>query len=403
MPKLPSILKRISLIFSKKKPNIIMILIDGARYDVVDKLQFYQELRKESVFFPQLITYAPYTIASLHATFSGMYGNRNGVNGYYKSYSFDKENCMTLAQYLKQNGYYTECDLIRGDTIPGQGFDKSRVHDEFNDDLVERHSEILAQIKAKQPFFLFLDYSKIHTNLVANVIKKYSDFDKEYFNNRENNLKAYTGWVEESGRYLNSILSKLKSLALWDNSIILIFNDHGGGVGDRIGEKVYGVYLYDYTIRCFLYAMGSAFPKGIEVKNLVRSIDIMPTILDMLKIREKDGFKKMQGASFLNLIRGSADTADGSADDRIAYSETGGLGGPTPSPDKHNVKAVRTSKWKLIYNETNKLKELYDLESDKEEKNNLIGKHPGIENYLWEKLKSWQESNGKDNNGKNKL
>ena len=389
MSKPSKILKRISSIFSKKKPNIVMILIDGARYDVVNKLQFYRELRKDSTFFSQLITYAPYTIASLHATFSGMYGNRNGVNGYYKSYSFDKKNCLTLAQYLKQNGYYTECDLIRGDTIPEQGFDKSRVHDEFNDDLVERHSEILTQIKTKQPFFLFLDYSKIHINLVTNVIKKYSDFDKEYFDNRENNLKTYMGWVEESGNYLKSILSKLKNLALWGNSIILVFNDHGSGVGDRIGEKVYGVYLYDYTVRCFLYAMGNIFQKGIEVKNLVRSIDIMPTTLDILKIREKDGFKKMQGASFLNFMSGTAD-------DRIAYSETGGLGGPTPSPDKHNVKAVRTDKWKLIYNETNKNKELYNLESDREERNNLIGKHLEIENYLWEKLKSEQESNGKN-------
>lgn len=389
MSKLSKILKRMSSIFPKKRPNIVMILIDGARYDVIDKLQFYQELRKESTFFSQLITYAPYTIASLHATFSGMYGDRNGVNGYYKSYSFDKENCLTLTQYLKQNGYYTECDLIRDDTIPEQGFDKSRVHNEFNDDLVERHSEILTRIKTKQPFFLFLDYSKIHTNLVTNVIKKYSDFDKEYFNNKEKNLKTYIGWVEESGHYLRSILSKLKSLALLDNSVILVFNDHGGGVGDRIGEKVYGVYLYDYTIRCFLYAIGNIFPKGIEVKNLVRSIDIMPTILDILKIKEKGEFKKMQGASFLNLMSGTVD-------DRVAYCETGGLGGPTPSPNKHNVKAVRTNKWKLIYNETNKSKELYNLESDKEERSNLIGKNPEIENYLWEKLKSEQESNGKN-------
>jgi len=377
------ILKGISSIFSKKKPNIVMILIDGARSDVIDKLQYYRQLRKEATFFSQLITYAPYTIASLHATFSGMYGNRNGVNGYYKSYSFDKEHCLTLPQYLKQHGYYTECDLIRNDTVPERGFDKSRVHDEFNDDLVERHSEILAQIKSKQPFFLFLDYSKIHTALVTDVIKKYTDFDEEYFNNKDKNLKNYTKLAEASAEYLMSILNKIKKPGLWEQTIIFVFNDHGVSIGDRLGEKVYGSYLYDYTVRCFLYIIGKNFPKGAEVKDLIRSIDIMPTILDMLKIKEKDGFKKMQGASFLHFINGAADG-------RIAYSETGGLGGPTPSPDKHNVKAVRTDKWKLIYNETNKNKELYNLESDKEERNNLIGKHPEIENYLWEKLKSEQ-------------
>ena len=97
--------------FLKKKPNIIMILVDGARYDSICKFPFYEELKKESVFFPQLMTYAPYTIGSLHAIFSGMYGNKNGVNGYFKSYNFDKDNCFTLTQYLKEQGYYTEADF----------------------------------------------------------------------------------------------------------------------------------------------------------------------------------------------------------------------------------------------------------------------------------------------------
>jgi len=211
-------------IFKKTKPNIILILIDGARSDIIDKVPFYNKLKKESTFFSQLITYAPYTIASLHATFSGMYGNRNGVNGYYKSYSFDRENCITLTQYLKETGYYTECDLIREDTIPPHGFDKLRVHDEFNDDLVERHSEILTQIRLKQPFFLFLDYSKIHSSLVTEVIKKYSDFDEEYFNNKENNIKNYIKLVEVSADYLSAILGKIKEFGLWENSIIFIFN-----------------------------------------------------------------------------------------------------------------------------------------------------------------------------------
>ena len=213
------------------------------------------------------------------------------------------------------------------------------------------------------------------------VIKKYTDFDEEYFNNKERNLKSYIKLVESSADYLNSVLDRVKELGLWDDTAIFVFNDHGVSLGDRIGEKVYGSYLYDYTINCFLYAIGKEFPRGKEVKGLVRSIDIMPTILDMLKIREKDGFKKIQGMSFLNLIKGGND-------ERIAYCETGGLGGPTPSPEKHNVKAVRTDKWKLIYNETNKKKELYNIEHDKEEKNNLIGKEPEIENYLWQRLKS---------------
>ena len=142
---------------------------------------------------------------------------------------------------------------------------------------------------------------------------------------------------------------------------------------------MYGSYLYDYTIRCFMYMVGKDIPKGIYFNNVIRNIDILPTILDTLKIKPKENYKKIIGKSFLPFFKGRID-------ERHAYSETGGLGGPTPSPEKHNVKSIRTNRWKLIYNETNNKKELYDLDSDKEEKINLIGKFPDIEAKLSEEM-----------------
>src|SRR3990167_7975425 len=98
--------------FKKRKPNVLFILMDGIRVDVLNKVNYYQKLKKDAVFFDNLITYAPYTIASIHSTFSGMDGNGNGVNGYYNASKFDKERCFTLAQYLNEKGYYTEGDII---------------------------------------------------------------------------------------------------------------------------------------------------------------------------------------------------------------------------------------------------------------------------------------------------
>ena len=150
-------------------------------------------------------------------------------------------------------------------------------------------------------------------------------------------------------------------------------------MGDKPGEKVYGTYLYDYTIKCWAYVIGNGIPKNLEIRQVVRNIDLLPTILELLKISVKKKYKPIQGRSLLPLLTGKKEA-------RIAYSETGGLGGPTPSPEKHNIRAVRTDKWKLIYNETNKKKELYDLENDREEINNLIGKGLDIEKLLWDEL-----------------
>ena len=57
-------------------------------------------------------------------------------------------------------------------------------------------------------------------------------------------------------------------------------------------------------------------------------------------------------------------------------------------PKAPNTKAVRTSKWKLIFNEYNNTKELYDLKNDPNETINLIGTGLSIEDTLWEKLVS---------------
>src|SRR3989344_8789836 len=279
--------------------NLFKILIDGgARRDALKLVSFYQELKKDSTLFSSLITYAPYSIGSLNALFSGMYGNKNGVNGYYKSYNFDKNNIFTLTQYLKEAGYRTELDFVIDDVIPAKGFDKIRTfgkNDEADIDLVKRHSEILTKIKGKQPFFFFLDYNRIALKLQPLVIKKYTEFYEEYFQKKGENFKNYLKLLEESADYVDNILKKIKELELYDNSLIFVFSDHGSSIGDRIGEKVYGVYLYDYTIRCFLYCLGKNFPKGIEIKSVARHIDIMPTILELLGINPKTEYKPIQG------------------------------------------------------------------------------------------------------------
>lgn len=349
------------------------------RVDVLDKVNYYQKLKEDAVFFDNLITYAPYTIASIHSMHSGMDGNRNGVNGYYNAAKFDSKNCFTLAQYLKDEGYHTEADIIEEGVISPNGFDKLRVYGRGDTDLTERHLEILNRIKDKGPFFLFLDFEHILPLMQKNVTKERSDLDKSYFNEKANNLKHYTKFVEQSAEYLDAVLTKLKELSLYEDSLIFIFSDHGCSVGDKFGEKLYGVYLYDYTLRCFLYIIEKNLPKNIQVKALVRSIDLLPTLLDILKIPTKEGYKEIQGKSFLPFLYGNAE-------ERSAYSETGGLGGPNPSPEIHNVRSLRTNEWKLIFNKTTKKRELYHIEEDGEEKNNLAGTGLEIEDELWDEM-----------------
>ena len=70
----------------------------------------------------------------------------------------------------------------------------------------------------------------------------------------------------------------------------------------------------------------------------------------------------------------------------ISYTETANPLESSEPPKKPNTKCVRTSKWKLIFNEYDDSKELYDLEADPNEKVNLIDENLKIKDFLWAKL-----------------
>lgn len=364
------------------KPNIILLTLDQLRQDTMLQFNEFRELKKKGVLFSQMITYAPYTVASLHALFSGMYGTQNGVDSYYGSLDFDKDNCFTLAQYLKENGYYTKADIFSKILFPHQGFDECLIYDEYKDNLKIRHKKEIKETVRHKPFFLCLHYGNIHTGIVVEVARKFGDFDEEYFSNYEQNKKRYEGFANAAVDYFREIMEFCSEQNLMENTLFIIMTDHGCSLGEKRGEKCYGVYVYDYTVLTFAYFLYPAIlPKNIEIKKLIRSIDITPTILDIIGIKQKAGFKKMQGQSLLPLILGKDE------EDREAYIETAGLEGPNPSPYKPNICAYRTNEWKLIYNEATGQKELYNLKNDPKENINLIGQYPEIEDELWIKIK----------------
>ena len=111
-----------------KDYNIILINIDGFRKDKIDSCVTLKNFKETSNFFSEMYTCAPYTFASLHSVFSGLYPSKHGVNGYYNIFKFKKE-VTTLSELLQKNGYFTSYDIIDDSVIPSQGFDEKNVFD----------------------------------------------------------------------------------------------------------------------------------------------------------------------------------------------------------------------------------------------------------------------------------
>ena len=71
------------------KPNVILLLIDGARIDRLKESKDFIDCISLGSTFTDMFSYAPYTLASMCATFSGMYGTRNGVDAYSKMFQYN--------------------------------------------------------------------------------------------------------------------------------------------------------------------------------------------------------------------------------------------------------------------------------------------------------------------------
>ena len=158
-------------------------------------------------------------------------------------------------------------------------------------------------------------------------------------------------------------------------------SDHGISIGEKIGERAYGAFCYDYTLKTFTYFL---IPDSntLEIKQQIRTIDFMPTILNFLDIPLDEAYSSLDGKSLLPLIRGE------SFSEPFAFSETGNPLNEKAPPKEPNTKSIRTSEWKLIFNEHNETKELYNLELDPNENKNLIGTGEKIEEILWTELQN---------------
>jgi arylsulfatase A-like enzyme len=352
-----------------KKNNIIFICTDGVRRDVIQNFRSLNKLSNTSSYFPKVITYAPYTIASLHSIFTGIYGSRNGVDNYYGEPNFKSDKCKTITSYLKDEGYYTIGDILNEIVVPHVGFEELTIAS-ADKDILPRHKDIIKKCgslkKSNKNFFAFLHCDYVHNSLVSEVAKVYDDFSKKYFGNIDHNRINYISYVKKIDRYLDVILSDIQNEDIMD-SIIVIFSDHGCSLGERLGEKIYGSFCYDYTIMTYsMFLHETLFPK-IKFTQLIRTVDYMPTILDALNIPIDKNNIELDGKSLVSIMDGSE------LQPRIGFCETGGLGGPYPSPNAPNVHCVRTEKWKLIFNRTPKTYELYKVDNDPDEQNNLFG------------------------------
>ena len=178
---------------------------------------------------------------------------------------------------------------------------------------------------------------------------------------------------------VGGILEKLKSAGFAENTIVIFTADHGDFLGDH-GIMLKGPAHFEGVTRVpFIWSEPSASMRRTD--TLASTVDIAQTILDRAKIEPYNG---IQGRSLLNAINGTEER-DASASVLVEDDQQRVYFGYSKPP---RIRSLITSKFRLSVSQGENWGELYDLENDPNEMENLYDNPSYVEirARLFEKL-----------------
>lgn len=371
-------------------PNVVLITISSLRADHVGILgytrnttPYFDQFAKTNILFTHAFATSGWMMPAHGSIFTSLYPHKHGATHIDRKLS---GSCLTLADVLKENGFYCAgfCCNPRIDEEYGfaQGFD---LFDDYSvlimlESLLIENNEPIdinrqrtnalindaaigwLQNNTHKPFFLFVHYYDNHWDYLppppydrlydpnyegsidgTNISKEplYSNTPSK--RDIEHIIALYDGQVKQTDNDLGQMLEFLNKTGVTENSIIIIMGDHGEQFYEHGHTSHQG--LYEELIHV---PMAISIPdkqaKGKVIKSLVSQMDIMPTILDYLGINTPE---TCLGISLKPLILGQA----ASVRDYIFAEYTGGA-----VPDCY---IVRSSHYK--YFQAGKDSFVYDL------------------------------------------
>jgi len=253
-----------------------------------------------------------------------------------------------------------------------QQYDIDNLKGQDYQDIMSRFKELQADCLQSLPML----FDRIFWESIDTSNKS----DMEY-------VKAlYDAEIYEMDETLGILIEELENSGLLEKTVIVITSDHGEEFLEH-GSIEHGGNLYEEATHIPLIIF---LPKNggyLEVNELVQSIDLMPTVLDLVNIKIPD---YARGISLLPLMKQDKHVFFG----RYIYAQA-----------QNDKISCRFKDWKYIsdldmdgesYVLNGKNEELYDLSSDPQEKTNLIGVKSETAKQLKEKIEVLLSGKSKD-------
>jgi len=375
--------------------NIVLITADTLRADHLPAYGYERvstpnldRFAASGVLFESANTVVPLTLPSHSSMFTGTFPMYHGVRdngGYYLD-----EKQITLAETLKENGYETggfvAAFVLDSRWGLNQGFD--RYFDEFDfekyehialDTVQRRGDEVLREALGwmdgvkHDRFFAWLHFYDVHTPWEPPE-PYLSRYGKRRFG-------RYDGEIAYLDSLMGELFGWLEANGLDENTIVAFIGDHGESLGDH-EENTHGFFIYDSTMHVpfILKIPYRQFQAGRRVRAQVRTVDLMPTLLELVGIEPPDS---VQGRSLVELATGETDDLG-----LLAYGESF-------YPRNHygwsELKSIRDGTFHFI---DAPRPELFDVREDPLEQKNLASQRAATVNELKTELDRLVEDHG---------
>lgn len=417
-----------------ERPNVLLVGVESFRHDHSrisgyhrDTTPNLDELASESARFTRMISASSWTMpavmslmTSLHPSFHSVKDTSCALpdsvvtlasafsNAGYQSAAF-VSNPMLSSKFGYNSGFglYDDFSMNFGPdaqsllNASGSAPARSFIQGRYSSMITRMgRSWLTSRRDPEIPFFLYLFYFDPHYDYVPPEPYRSMFTDPQYNGSQEGRgitalagknlydadmkhiVALYDGELRYTDEFIGKLLDGLKDAGLFDNTVIVVFGDHGDEFWEH-GSVAHGHTLFDELVRVpFFIRFPDKIRPGAVIDRQVAFVDIMPTLLDLAGIPIPS---QCLGRSLLPLIRGE------DVDEVPAIMET--------SVHKNDLIAVRTSNRKIILNHGT-LSGMYFLEDDPGERSNLINtdrrkEFEDVEKYMKTYL-SDLESSGKD-------
>jgi arylsulfatase A-like enzyme/Flp pilus assembly protein TadD len=365
--------------------NLLVVTLDTMRADRIGAYGYREartphldNLAERGIMFTRCYSPVPLTLPAHCSLFTGRYplGHRVRDNGTF----FLSDGEITLAEMLKNTGYDTyavvasfvlmaKFGLNQGFSVYDDSLDANELlrnfYSEIRADRVHGKFSRWLEKKGKQKFFAWVHFYDPHA--------PYEPPDAYRTGNSLSDL--YDGEVAFTDLYVGEVMAALEELDLLENTLVVIVGDHGEAFGEH-QEYGHSVFCYEENLRVpLIFSNPRLFPEGEVVEERVCLIDVLPSLLDMLGMETPPG---VQGKSFTGILNGKKERGERSLYIESMYGkETLGWAPLAGIIDGH---------YKYI---SLPQRELYDLEEDSGEKENLYATKGDMVNDLDEKLKKF--------------